>query len=43
MKNPLILIGEDDGLIAHSLMQLLQKSGFDVVDPVVSGGKQSTM
>lgn len=37
MKNPLILIVEDDGLIALSLMQLLQKSGFDVPDPVVSG------
>jgi len=37
MKNPSILIVEDDGLIALSLMQLLQKSGFDVPDPVVSG------
>jgi DNA-binding response OmpR family regulator len=37
VKNPSILIVEDDGLIALSLLQLLQRSGFDVPDPVESG------
>ena len=37
MKNPSILIVEDDGIIALSLMELLQRSGFDVPDMVASG------
>ena len=37
VKNSPVLIVEDDGLIALSLMQLLQKSGYDVPDPVASG------
>ena len=37
MKKPSILIVEDDGIIALSLLELLQKSGYDVPDPVASG------
>jgi CheY-like chemotaxis protein len=37
MKNPSILIVEDDGVIALSLLELLQKSGYEVPDPVASG------
>ena len=37
MNHPLVLIVEDDGLIAFSLLQLLQKSGYNVMDPVCSG------
>ena len=37
MNSPSVLIVEDDGLIALSLLQLLQKSGYNVMDPVCSG------
>jgi len=37
MNYPSILIVEDDGLIALNLLQLLQKSGYNVMDPVCSG------
>ena len=37
MENPSILIVEDDGIIALSLLELLQKSGYEVPDPVASG------
>lgn len=37
LKNPSILVVEDDGIIALSLLELLQKSGYDVPDPVASG------
>jgi CheY-like chemotaxis protein len=37
MKNPSILIVEDDGVIALSLLEVLQKSGYEVPDPVASG------
>ncbi len=37
VKDTTILVVEDDGLITLSLMQILQKSGFDVPDPLASG------
>jgi two-component system, response regulator PdtaR len=37
MNHPSVLIVEDDGLIALNLLQLLQKSGYNVMDPVCSG------
>ncbi len=37
MNNPSVLIVEDDGLIALNLMQFLQRSGFDVLEPVATG------
>jgi PAS domain S-box-containing protein len=37
VTKPSVLIVEDDGLIALSLVQLLQKAGYDVPDPVASG------
>jgi len=37
MKIPSVLIVEDDGLVALNLVQLLEKSGYDVPDPLISG------
>ena len=37
MNHPSILIVEDNGIIALGLLQLLQKSGYNVLDPVASG------
>jgi CheY-like chemotaxis protein len=37
LKHPSVLIVEDEGLIALSLVQLLEKSGYEVPDPVISG------
>lgn len=37
MKDPSILIVEDDGLIALHLQEKLQNAGYDVPDPVASG------
>jgi CheY-like chemotaxis protein len=37
MKDPSILIVEDDGLIALHLQELLRNSGYNVPGPVASG------
>jgi CheY-like chemotaxis protein len=37
MKEPSILIVEDDGLIALHLQEILLNSGYNVPDPVASG------
>jgi CheY-like chemotaxis protein len=37
MNDQLILIVEDDSLIALHLQELLQNAGYDVPDPVASG------
>ena len=37
MKAPSILIVEDEGLIALHLQELLEKAGYQVLDPVPSG------
>jgi CheY-like chemotaxis protein len=37
LKNQMILIVEDDGLIALHLQELLQNAGYDIPPPVASG------